>query len=235
GHRLSRWVDESTKLTHKHPLASDGCQVLAALADHGATCKTEKFDPHAALAVAIDASSMSDIQYKLRELQAFLEQRRSPRAVARHFGWDQYVSGFIVPTTIMATYCWLRYPNNFRRAVTSAVMLGGDTDSIAAIVGGLVGAHVGAQRLPAELVNGISGISHGPAWIEELAERLSHWPHGPDDLHAAPCQSTDPLGQLVRNAWTAALVLKHTALRTIYRVTTSCTPRRARRKVATSR
>ncbi|MEZ6074514.1 MAG: hypothetical protein R3C56_02220 [Pirellulaceae bacterium] len=37
GHRLSRWVDESTKLTHTHPLASDGCQVLAALADHGAT------------------------------------------------------------------------------------------------------------------------------------------------------------------------------------------------------
>lgn len=235
GHRLSRWVDESTKLTHTHPLASDGCQVLAALADHGATCKPNNFDPQAALTVAIDASSTRDFQHKLRELQVFLEQRRSPRAVARHFGWDQQVSGCIVPTTIMATYCWLRYPSDFRRAVESAVMLGGDTDSVAAIVGGLVGAHVGVRRLPAELVKGISGISHGPAWIEKLADRLSHWPHGPDDLHSAPCQSVDPLGQLVRNAWTTTLVLKHAALRAIYRATTSCTPRRDRRQSGPSR
>lgn len=229
GHRLSRWVDEATKLTHTHPLASDGCQVLAALADHGATCRPEVFDPQAALAVAIDASSTTEIKLKLRELQSFLEQRRSPHAVARHFGWGQYVSGLIVPTTIMATYCWLRYPSDFRRAVESAVLLGGDTDSVAAIVGGLVGAHVGAQRLPAELVSRISGISHGSAWIEKLAERLSRWPHGPDDLHSAPCQPIDPLGQLVLNAWTAVLVLNHVALRTIYRLTTRCTPRRDRR------
>ncbi|MEO8269156.1 MAG: ADP-ribosylglycohydrolase family protein [Aureliella sp.] len=235
GHRLSRWVEESTKLTHTHPLASDGCRVLAALADHGATCKPDVFVAQAALAVAINASSTEDIKNKLSELQSFLEQRRSPSAVARHFGWDQHVSGFIVPTTIMATYCWLRHPSDFRRAVESAVLLGGDTDSVAAIVGGLVGAHVGARRLPTELVNGISGISHGPAWIEKLAERLSHWPHGRDDLHSAPCQSTDPIGQLVRNAWTTVLVLTHVALRAIYRATTSCTPRRDRRQVDNSR
>ena len=230
GHRLSRWVDESTKLTHTHPLAVDGCQVLAALADFGATCNPQKFDPQVALAVAIDASSMADIKHKLRELQSFLEQGRSPRAVARHFGWDQQVSGFIVPTTVMASYCWLRYPSDFRRAVESAVLLGGDTDSVAAIVGGLVGAHIGARRLPAELVKGLTRISHGPAWIEKLAERLSHWPHGPDDLHAAPSQPTDPLGQLVLNAWTTVLVFKHVALRSLYRITTRCAPRRHRRK-----
>ncbi len=230
GHRLSRWVDESTKLTHTHPLASDGCQVLAALADHGATCKPDKFDPQAALTVAIEASSTEDIKNKLAELQSFLEQRRSPRAVARHFGWDRQVSGCIVPTTIMASYCWLRYPSNFRRAVESAILLGGDTDSVAAIVGGLVGAHIGARRLPAELVKGISRLSHGPAWIEKLAERLSYWPHGIDDLHSAPCQTIDPLGQLALNAWTTVLVLKHVALRSLYRLTTRCTPRRGRRR-----
>lgn len=230
GHRLSRWVAESTKLTHSHPLATDGCQVLAALADHGANCKPDKFDSQIALAVAIQASSMPEIKLKLSELQSFLEQRRSPRAVARHFGWDQHISGFIVPTTIMATYCWLRYPSDFRRAVESAVLLGGDTDSVAAIVGGLVGAHIGARRIPAELVNGIKSISHGTAWIEKLADRLSHWPHGPDDLHSAPALPCDPVGQLARNAWTTTLVLKHVAIRSLYRVTTNCTPRRNRRR-----
>lgn len=228
GHRLSRWVAESTKLTHTHPLAIDGCQVLAALADHAAVCKTAEFDPAAALEIGIQASSVAEIQGKLQELAHFLQQRRSPAAVARHFGWDGYVSGFIVPTTIMATYCWLRYPNDFRRAVSSAVMLGGDTDSVAAIVGGLVGAHVGAQQLPPELVKGLGGYPHGPAWIAKMAERLSHWPHGPDDLHAAPALPTDPLGQLVRNLFTATLILPHLLLRAVYRLTTNCTPRRLR-------
>lgn len=228
GHRLSRWVADSTKITHTHPLSTDGCQVLAALADHAATCKPAEFDPTAALEIAIKASSMVEIQGKLRGLREFLQQRRSPSCVARHFGWDCQVNGFIVPTTIMATYCWLRNPSDFRRAVTSAVILGGDTDSVAAIVGGLVGAHVGAQQLPPELVSGLPAYWHGTAWIEKMAERLSHWPHGPDDLHSAPAQPTDPLGQVVRNLFTATAMLPHLPFRLLYRVVTDCTPRRLR-------
>lgn len=228
GHRLSRWVAESTKLTHTHPLATDGCQVLAALADHAATCNPEQFDPIAALKIAIDASSLPEIRGKLKQLRGFLEQRRSPSWVARHFGWDGHISGFIVPTTIMASYCWLRHPSDFRRAVTSAVLLGGDTDSVAAIVGGLVGAHVGAQQLPPELVKGLAGYPHGTAWIAKMAERLSHWPHGSDDLHAAPAQPADPLGQVVRNLFSATVILAHVPYRAVYRMTTNCTPVRLR-------
>ncbi len=228
GYRLSRWVAESTKLTHTHPLATDGCQVLAALADHAATCKPAQFDPTAALEIAVAASSLPEIRDKLHELRGFLQQRRSPSSVARHFGWDNQISGYIVPTTVMATYCWLRSPNDFRRAVTSAVMLGGDTDSVAAIVGGLVGAHVGAQQLPPELVKGLYGYPHGAAWIAKMAERLSHWPHGTDDLHSAPAQPTRPLGQVLRNLLTAAVILPHVLYRAIYRGKTDCTPRRLR-------
>ncbi len=229
GHRLSRWVAESTKLTHTHPLATDGCQVLAALADHAAVCKPDEFDAAVALKVAISASSLPEIKGKLTELQAFLDRRRSPSSVARHFGWDTQVSGFIVPTTIMATYCWLRHPNDFRRAVTPAVLLGGDTDSVAAIVGGLVGAHIGAQQLPPELIKGLAGYPHGAAWIEKMAERLSHWPHGPDDLHSAPAQPTDPLGQVMRNLFMATLVIPHVLYRVLFRLTTNCTPHRRHR------
>ncbi len=229
GHRLSRWVEESTKLTHTHPLAINGCQVLAALADHAATCKPEKFDSMLALDVAIDNSTCPDIRRKLKSLKPFLRQQRSPMAVARHFGWERYITGFIVPTTVMATYCWLRYPSDFKRAVQSAIHLGGDSDSVAAVVGGLVGAHVGARQLPKDLIQGLSGMTHNAAWIEKLAERLSHWPHGPDDLHAAPAQPSDPLGQLFRNLVTFPIVLSHVARRAYYRLTTSCAPRRDRR------
>jgi len=229
GHRLQRWVEESTKLTHCHPLAINGCQVLAHLAEYGATCKGQNFDSQEALQKAISASTQAEIKDKLIQLRPFLEQQRGPSAVARHFGWDCGVSGFIVPTTIMATYCYLRYPTNFLRAVKSAILLGGDSDSLAAIVGGLVGAHVGAQHIPAELVKNLGGYPHGAPWMEKLAERLSHWPHGIDDLHFAPSQTSDPLGQLLRNALTIPLVLLHTCLRLPYRLCTPSLPTRLRR------
>ncbi len=218
GHRLNRWVEETTKLTHTHPLAINGCQVLAALAQRASTTKAGCLDVQDALAAAIEVSKQSEIKDKLLELEPLLRQGRSPSAVARHFGWEQGVSGFIVPTTIMATYCWLRYPTNFRRAVDSAVSLGGDTDSVAAIVGGLVGAHIGFSALPQDLVRRLGGSPHGPTWIAGMASRLSHWPHGADDLHLAPAQTSDPPMQLIRNIFTMLLVFFHIILRIVWRL-----------------
>lgn len=229
GHRLLRWVEESTKLTHQHPLAVDGCQVLAQLAEYGATCKADSFNAREALDKAIAASSQAEIQRKLTELHTFLEQGRSPSAVARHFKWDCGVSDCSVPTTVMATYCWLRYPTDYRRAVSAAVLLGGDSDSLAAVVGGLVGALVGVNNLPEELVNKLGGYPHGVPWIEKLAERLSHWPHGLDDLHAAPAQPCDPLGQLLRNVLCLSVRLMQVSLRWPYQLLTRSQPTRLRR------
>jgi ADP-ribosyl-[dinitrogen reductase] hydrolase len=229
GHRLNRWIEQATKLTHTHPLAIDGCQVLAALADYGATHKPHAFDAFEALSRATDVSKQPEIKDRLSELAPFLERKRSPSAVARHFEWDRGIMGFMVPTTVMATYCWLRYPDNFRRAVESAITLGGDSDSLAAIVGGLVGAHVGYSQLPQELVRRLGGFPHSPGWIQDLAERLSHWPHGVDDLHVAPALSSDSPFQLIRNGMTIPLVLLHVGLRVPFRLLTRSQPKRSRR------
>ncbi len=221
GHRLSKWVEESTKQTHTHPLAINGCQVLAALADFGATNKPSNFSTSEALDKAISSSSCPDIKDKLVELRPFLGQHRSPSAVARHFGWETGIDGSIVPTTIMATYCWLRYPQDFRRAVESAISLGGESDSLGALVGGLVGAHIGARGLPEELINGLAGYPQNTLWIEKMAERFSHWPHGSDDLHTAPALPSEPVMQLVRNVYAIPLAWLHFILRIPYR---DCTP-----------
>ena len=230
GHRLSRWVEESTKLTHSHPLAIDGCQVLAELAEFGANCKNGKFDHREALQQAIASSSQAEIKDKLAELADFLDARRGPSAVARHFNWKCGIGSSSVPTTIMATYCFLRYPNDFRRAVESAVLLGGDSNSLAAIVGGLVGALVGAKNIPAELIKNLAGYPHGSPWIEKMAERMSHWPHGMDDLHFAPAQTSDPLAQLLRNSLTIPVMLLHVLRRLPYRTCTRCQSKAPRRR-----
>ena len=212
-HRIPKWIEDSTRLTHTDPLALDGCLVLSRLAQLAGTTKTKTIDRLDSLQKAIAGSKEAAIRDKLTELIPFLSQSRSPSAVARHFGWDRGISGFIVPTTVMATYCFLRYPTNFEHAVQSAIRLGGDTDSVAAIVGGLVGAHIGYNKLPMDLVKRIKVFPHDAEWIAEMAERLSHWPHGVDDLHFAPGLPSNPLMQLLRNLAILLLVIIHLVLR----------------------
>ena len=229
-HRIAKWVEDSTRLTHTDPRAVDGCLVLSRLTQIAGTTRVRPIDQLGWLQQAIDISKEAAIRDKLSELRPFLEQSRSPSAVARHFGWESGISGFIVPTTVMAAYCFLRYPSDFDRAVLSAIRLGGDTDSVAAIVGGLVGAHIGYDKLPSDLVARIKVAPHDAAWIAEMAERLSHWPHGVDDLHFAPALPSNPLMQLFRNVLMFMVVLVQIVLRTPFVLRSWLIPNRKRSK-----
>ena len=68
--------------------------------------------------------------------------------------------------------CFSLTPNDFRDAIATAIWQGGDTDTIAAMTGALVGAHIGSQfadSLPLER------LEDGPEFItylRSLAERL---------------------------------------------------------------
>ncbi|MCA9191505.1 MAG: ADP-ribosylglycohydrolase family protein [Planctomycetales bacterium] len=212
GHRVSKWIEDSTSLTHTDPLCIDACRVLGEAAEL-AVAESENFNPHLALERIIKEARLPELKSKLVDLQPMLAAGKGPRAVARYFGWQDGISGFIVPTTVMALYCFLRYPKNYQRAVESAILLGGDSDSLGAIAGGLVGAHIGFKRLPQDLVIRLAGAPHGRSWIASLAERLSDWPHGYSDLFAAQGQPTRPVGQLLRNLFITAAVFTHVLLR----------------------
>jgi len=213
GSRLKRWVEQSTAITHTDPLAIDGCQVLAGLADM--TIKQlDNFDAIDACSKLSALSSQEEIRQRLAQLPKFLEEGRRPRFVAKHFGWETGIESHIVPTTIMASYCFLRYAHDFRRAVESAIRLGGDTAAMGAIVGGLCGTNLGFKNLPNDLVDRLSDIAYGPTWMKGMAIRMSHWPHGPDDLHAAHPEPTAVVELTVMNLIRAFL----TALNRIRRI-----------------
>lgn len=58
------------------------------------------------------------------------------------------------------------------------ILLGGDADSTAAIVGGLVGATAGAAAIPAEWLGGLWEWPRSVAWMKRLAGRLSEGGRG---------------------------------------------------------
>jgi hypothetical protein len=119
------------------------------------------------------------------------------------------VSGFIYQTVPIALFCWLRWPGDYRAAVEAAVLAGGDTDTTAAIVGGLVGATSGEAGLPDEWVRGIVEWPRSVKWMRRLAARLA------ESRETAPGASAlGPLplfwpALIVRNAVFLVIVLLH--------------------------
>lgn len=53
----------------------------------------------------------------------------------------------------ISTYCALKEPNNFEKAVQMAVNHSGDSDSTGAILGNILGAHLGMDKIPAKWAN----------------------------------------------------------------------------------
>jgi hypothetical protein len=75
-----------------------------------------------------------------------------------------------VPVVIQA---WLRYPEDYKQGILEIIRCGGDTDTSAAILGGIIGAHVGKEGIPEEWMQRISDWPRTVQWIEALGERLS--------------------------------------------------------------
>jgi ADP-ribosylglycohydrolase len=76
---------------------------------------------------------------------------------------------FSVPS---ACYVAITYSPDFCDAVRAAISLGGDTDTMAGMVGAIVGAHVGEKGLPIEWIDQLEDGSRGRSFARSLADRL---------------------------------------------------------------
>lgn len=61
------------------------------------------------------------------------------------------ITPFVVPTVLAALWTILRFPTSWPKAVASSIKLGGDVDTLGAIVGSLMGARLGDKAIPATL------------------------------------------------------------------------------------
>ncbi len=140
----TRFVDACARVTHTDDRAIEGARLVALAA----------------------ASTPAD--------DAFW---RAAAALAKHPEWDLTsvrrgelpkgpVSGYVISTVHAALACWVRHPNDYFAAITEAIELGGDTDTVGAIVGGIVGASAG---VPPSLLKGYAEWPRGEDWLRRLA------------------------------------------------------------------
>ncbi|MHA1762257.1 MAG: ADP-ribosylglycohydrolase family protein, partial [Promethearchaeota archaeon] len=89
-----------------------------------------------------------------------------------------FVHPYAMSTVACALFIFLSYKNSFKECFYKLATAGGDTDTVAAIGGSLMGAYMGFNEIPADLIN----LIRDKKKILKIA----------DELHAKYCQKYSP-------------------------------------------
>ncbi len=197
--RLSDYVRASTRLTHTDPKAEIAALAVAHLA-------AESLPPQTTLA---QLRSLADDPVWLKwiaEAESHLATQRPVREFAASLGLSRGVTGYAWHTVPVAVYACLRHPESFRGALVSVLECGGDTDTTGAIVGGIMGARLGAAAIPGEWIAGVCEWPRTMDHLRTIGARLAAIIKGGSP--AQPVRYFWP-GMALRNAAFLVLVLLH--------------------------
>ncbi len=147
--------------THVHPLAIEGAQLVAL-----------------AVAVAVAPAPFNrDSFFDELQRRCRTSEYRTKLTAAR--GLSRAVqlpalgnSVCAIDSAVTAIACFALSPDNCLEAVTTAILLGGDTDTIAAMAGAIAGARCGVQSIPRHLLDRMEDGVRGRTYVCELAQRL---------------------------------------------------------------
>lgn len=143
-HTVASLARQTAIITHTHPEGTDGAISQAVAVDRLLTLDPdESLDPND-LIQEIQAHLTTAIFRDKLSYLATTTGRHKPQDVARVLG-SGVSAHSSVPTALA---CFLTHPDSFPDAIKTAISLGGDTDTIAAMTGALSGAYLGFGAIP---------------------------------------------------------------------------------------
>lgn len=135
-----------------------------------------------------------------------VNRNESTEHFASALGLEKGITGYVLHTVPVALHAWLTHQTDYAAAVQAVIRCGGDADTTAAIVGGIVGAGVGPEGIPERWLDGIIDWPHSKTWLIRLGDALASAAE-----HAAPAKAV-PLfmpAVLIRNLFFIIIVLLH--------------------------
>ncbi|MBL9084568.1 MAG: ADP-ribosylglycohydrolase family protein [Planctomycetales bacterium] len=147
--------------THMHPLGIEGAVLIAA----AVSCATRatKFASDAFFEELLDTCTTTEFR---RRIESASTIRDKSELTSLGNGIDALNS------VVTAIACFALTPHSYDETVGNAVLLGGDTDTIAAMAGAISGAYLGLEKIPARLLDLLEDGPKGRTYIKGLAGRL---------------------------------------------------------------
>ncbi len=142
----------SGRITHSHPV-SDAASIAGAYAVKLALDgiePEEMFEPLLRVTEGISQEFTDTLEKSYEMAHSELGDEDALKKLGQ--GW------YADETFALAYFCTLRYPDDYKKAVQTAVNITGDSDSVGSVAGGILGAKLGIEAVPV-------------SWIEALRDK----------------------------------------------------------------
>lgn len=151
----------SSLVTHLHPLGIEGAQLLALAV--GFCSHSDRLNRASFFRELLSSCQTAEYRAKIDEASRV----ETPEHLASLGNRIEALHS--VPTAIAS---FALTPESFEETIGNLILLGGDTDTLAAMAGALSGAYLGAGRLPSRLVGLLESSPRGRGYLEQLSEQL---------------------------------------------------------------
>lgn len=171
--KLTAFVRAATRITHTDPKAYHGALATAMAAYLNSTAG---IDPHAFFNGLTAALKDRDAQAFLDLMRITIESARSgetTRFFAQKMNLEKGVTGYIYHTIPVVIHAWLTCGNDFRKGITQVIECGGDTDTTAAILGGIIGSGIGEKAIPEQWISRLCEWPATVSWMRDLGRCLA--------------------------------------------------------------
>ncbi len=157
---MIRVAHEQGWITHQDPRCSAGSIAIAGATSLAIRSKSLDRDRFIAqLSDWVDGYSTEFAVY-IQKLEMWVQlppheavQHISPAGKTADYLEDwPGISPFVVGSVLWSLYSFLRYPQSYWEAISTALSVGGDVDTTAAMTGAISGAYLGIQKLPRHLI-----------------------------------------------------------------------------------
>ncbi len=134
----------ASEVTHLNPIAGEACIIYCAVLRH----LLRGVPPREAIKIAFrecveytvftpDICSLQDRVFEQPVQPVYVQGEKKPWHILGSAAYSLHVALSLLPTS-----------GTFEEGITNAILRGGDTDTYAAILGGLLGAHFGIKGIP---------------------------------------------------------------------------------------
>ncbi|UCF08516.1 MAG: ADP-ribosylglycohydrolase family protein [Thermoplasmata archaeon] len=169
---LKQLIFASSRITHTDPKAAYGSLAVAQAA-YMATFGHVESDDYLREIKELLGEEGTELTALLGKAASSANLGQTPFDFALDIGCKKGVGGYIYHTVPVVIQVWLNHQNDYIKGIQEIIACGDDTDTTAAILGGIIGARVGEAGIPGKWIKGIWERPRNVKWMREVGLRVA--------------------------------------------------------------
>jgi ADP-ribosylglycohydrolase len=205
---LDAYLKAPTIITHTDPKAYWGALAvaLAAHQNFSSCLSVDAKNYYNRLEQVLDPEMADDFLDLIKQVVESVAKGNPTREFVESQKLQKGITGYTYHSIPAVIHAWLLNPRDFKNAILEIIGCGGDSDTTAATLGGIVGAAVGSAGIPNIWMNNLWEWPRTIRWMRQLGQQL--------DMVLISTRPETPLrlpliGILLRNLLFTSIILFH--------------------------